>query len=141
MYPCHHPLCCNLCVTQKGICTNISLSDVIPVQHLNNGSSFLWLLLFELFLWGPWTFELCGLCSLLKPSILLTQREGGTTFPAEQAGTPNPSTVSHPHDEVQAFQPLPTLQLITKTISLWTGPVLSCLCVLPLSAQVLSSPS
>lgn len=38
----------------------LSLSDV---QHLNNGSSFLWLLLFELFLWGPWSFELCGLCS------------------------------------------------------------------------------
>lgn len=59
---CHHSLCCNLCVTQKGICTNIYLSDVFLVQHLNNGSGFL-LLLFELFLWGPWTFELCGLCS------------------------------------------------------------------------------
>lgn len=56
---------------------------------------------------------------------------------AEQAGTPKPSTAPHPHDEVQAFQPLPILQLITKTISLGTGPVLSCLCALLLSAEAL----
>lgn len=73
---CHHSLCCNLCVTQKGICTNIYLSDVIFVQHLNNGSGFFCCCLnYFCGVHGPLN---CVACTLLKPSTLITQREGGT---------------------------------------------------------------
>lgn len=62
-------------------------------------------------------------CLLGKLSTLLTQREGDIAHckTGREAETefershwskrmPNPSTVPHPHDQIQAFQPLPTLQ-------------------------------